>query len=355
MRTPILLKSKLILGLLPSWSQATFLLLLGLLVTFFSQAQTKVWDKTIGGSRNDYFKVVHQTSDGGYILGGTSGSGISDDKSQANKGPCGEYCTSDYWIVKLKADGSKEWDKTIGGDRDDYLTSLQLTSDGGYMLGGSSNSGKSGDKSEENKGKESEYGYPTDYWIVKLKADGTKEWDKTIGGDSGDELTSLQQTRDGDYILGGTSSSGKSGDKTEISKGYSDLWLVKIDGKGQKIWDKTYGGMYYDYLASVIITPDGGYLIGSAFSDVNSQSILTLIKLKADGTKVWEKSIDEQFSSQQLVPQITADGDYVVGYGVFSLYEPDPTNFGIIKIKADGTQVWNKSFGGSGEEVLTSL
>ncbi len=131
----------------PAWYRTAFILLLGLFVTFFSQAQNKLWDKTLGGNEEDDFKIVHQTKDGGYILGGWSWSGKNGDKTEANRDTSTISLTGDYWIVKLKADGSKEWDKTLGGNNNDQLTSLQPTSDGGYILGGSSISGKSGDKS----------------------------------------------------------------------------------------------------------------------------------------------------------------------------------------------------------------
>src|SRR5688572_14054590 len=66
-----------------------------------------------------------------------------------------------------------------------------------------------------------------------------KLWDKTFGGSGGEELTSLQQTSDGGYILGGLSYSGISGDKTQVSQGDRDYWVVKLDANGNKLWDKT--------------------------------------------------------------------------------------------------------------------
>jgi hypothetical protein len=123
--------------------------------------------------------------------------------------------------VKLDAMGNKLWDKTIGGSEDDVLYSLQQTADGGYILGGYSYSYSNGDKTEPSRGR-------NDYWIVKLDSAGNKQWDKTIGGDQDDMFHSLQQTRDGGYILGGKSSSGISYDKTEPSRGYFDYWVVKL-------------------------------------------------------------------------------------------------------------------------------
>ena len=93
---------------------------------------------------------------------------------------------------------AKQWDKRFGGDNSDELNSLDLTFDGGYILGGHSYSHKGGDKSEYNQG-------VGDFWIVKTDKDGIKQWDKTFGGTDDDFLQCLQQTNDGGYILGGWS------------------------------------------------------------------------------------------------------------------------------------------------------
>ena len=158
----------------------------------------KQWDARFGGNGHDRLYSMQQTSDGGYILGGYSYSGISGDKTQVLQGG------NDYWIVKVNTNGVKEWDANFGGSGFDLLYSLQQTSDGGYILGGYSNSGISGDKTQVSQG-------DNDYWIVKVNSSGVKEWDARFGGGSYDQLTSIQQTNDGGYILGGYSNSGISG------------------------------------------------------------------------------------------------------------------------------------------------
>jgi hypothetical protein len=82
-------------------------------------APTKTWDKAFGGNGNDEFSALQQTQDGGYILGGSSRSGVSGNKSQPSMG---KY---DYWVVKLNAAGNPLWDKTFGGSEDDYFVSFQ--------------------------------------------------------------------------------------------------------------------------------------------------------------------------------------------------------------------------------------
>ncbi len=269
------------------WRSVCAILLLQLSLPAVTFAQNKVWDKTIGGNRLDQLNAMQQTRDGGYILGGWSLSGISGDKSEESKG------NEDYWIVKLNADRSKAWDKTIGGANTDQLFSLQQTRDGGYILGGSSFSGISGDKSEANKSE----GYYSDYWVVKLNADGTKAWDKTIGGNDTDELFSVQQTSDGGYILAGRSQSDVSGDKTQARVGNTDFWVVKLAADGSKTWDKTVGESNY-LTGAIRQTTDGGYIVGGLthFEVVKLPSLVWIIACKLSSVS------PPMVSSQSLVP-----------------------------------------------------
>jgi len=115
--------------------------------------------------------------------------------------------------------------KTIGSRKADILSSMYFTSDGGLIAGGSSNGNISEEKTDTSRG---DY----DYWIVKFDSLKNIQWDKTIGGSSSDYFSSLQQTSDGGYILGGYSSSNISGEKTENSRGNEDYWVVKLDNPG---------------------------------------------------------------------------------------------------------------------------
>ncbi|QRR01459.1 hypothetical protein [Dyadobacter sandarakinus] len=140
-------------------------------------------------------KIIEQTNDGGYILVYLSNSRIAGDKSEISRGG------SDFWIVKISATGTKEWDKTVGGPGAEYDPSIHQTSDGGYIIGGTSSSSAGGEKSENLRG-------ALDYWIVKLDKNGNKVWDKTIGSTYDDYLVDVQQTVDGNYILAGWSIGG---------------------------------------------------------------------------------------------------------------------------------------------------
>ncbi len=272
---------------------------------------SKVWDKTLGGSGYEYLNTLIQTADGGYLVGGASTTNIGGEKTEHSRGGF------DFWVVKLNADGSKAWDRTIGGGDGEILESLIATPDGGYLLGGTSNSGIGGDKTENNRGT---FG---DYWVVKLNADGSKAWDKTFGGSNEENLMSLATTSDGGYLLGGISYSGSEHDRTGSSKGLADYWVVKINSEGNKIWDKAFGGSDYDYLISLVETEDRGYLLGgTSLSDVggdkteNNRGILGdywVVKINSEGSKVWDKTFGGSHNEEFMSLIKTADGGYLLG------------------------------------------
>jgi hypothetical protein len=319
----------------------------------------KVWDKTFGGSSAENFRFIQQTADGGYILVGYTDSGLSGDKSQASKGGF------DYWIVKIDATGNKQWDKTFGGSAEEKVFAVQQTTDGGYIVGGCSKSGISGDKSQAAKG-------DFDYWILKLDATGTKTWDKSFGGSAMEELYSVRQTADGGYILGGISKSGISGDKTQASKGLGDYWVVKLDGTGTKQWDKSFGGSGDEIgLWVAQQTTDGGYILGgtsaSGISGDKTEASkgvndFWLVKLDATGTKTWDKTLGGSADETLRTMQQTADGGYVAGGFSTSGISGDKSqasmglvDFWVIKLNSSGTKSWDKNLGATGSENLHSM
>ncbi len=128
--------------------------------------------------------------------------------------------TSGFWFSEIDKLGNSLWKKTYTGNGNDMVTSMAKTNDGGFLILGNSNSGKSGDKTDDNKGE-------FDYWLLKTDSKGNKIWDKSIGGKQEENAKSIITTNDGCVILG-TSNSDISGDKSEVSKGSYDYWLVKL-------------------------------------------------------------------------------------------------------------------------------
>lgn len=159
--------------------------------------------------------------------------------------------------MKIDANGNKLWDKRYGGNKFDGIGQILLTDDGGYLLTGNSNSDISGDKTTPSKGS-------TDFWVLKLDADFNVLWDKTFGASQEDYLSTVYPTDDGGYLFVGSSWSGISGDKTEASWGEADGWLLKTDGNMNKIWDKRYGGSSHEAFGIVLPTSTGGFILGGS-------------------------------------------------------------------------------------------
>ncbi|MGV3502371.1 MAG: IPT/TIG domain-containing protein [Adhaeribacter sp.] len=351
--------------LLSQWYRIGLVLLIWVFSIPVAVSQTNTWDQVYGGDDNDALTCLQPTRDGGYLLGGTSFSGISGNKTTGNRGQCDpSFCSSDYWLVKIDSAGTKVWDKTIGGNQTDILTSLQATADGGFILGGYSNSGAGADKSQDSRGS-------YDYWVVKIDSAGNKLWDKTFGGEEAEGFTALHQTTDGGYVLGGYSSSSKSEDKTENSRGDYDYWVLKLDAAGNKLWDKVYGGSGEDKLAALIPTSDGGFLLGG-FADSDSSADKSedgrgsfdywLVKTDAQGNKTWDKTIGGDKTDILTALLQSPDGNYLAGgyspSGITGEKSEDSkgmTDFWVLKLDPQGRILWNKSLGGTGAEVLTSL
>jgi hypothetical protein len=233
----------------------------------------------------------------------------------------------DFWIVKLDSAGNIQWQNTIGGDADDLLFSIAGTNDGGFILGGSSKSNISADKTETSLG-------DFDFWIVKIDSVGNIQWQNTIGGNSSDMLRSIKQTIDSGYILGGYSSSDISGDKTEGCFGFSDYWIVKVDSVGNIQWQNTIGGDKEDDLYSIVQTNDGGFILGgdsnsSISGNKTEKSIgntdMWVIKTDSLGIVKWQNTIGGSAFQSLFNITKTSDESCLLGGSSISNISGDKT------------------------------
>ncbi|HET8886744.1 MAG TPA: cadherin repeat domain-containing protein [Salinimicrobium sp.] len=269
------------------------------------------WHETIGGSLSDILTAAEPTNDGGYILGGYSNSNISENKDEDSEGGF------DYWVVKVNSSGQIEWQNTIGGSSEDALRSISQTTDGGYILAGESNSDISGDKTENSRG-------GTDFWIVKIAEGGEIEWQKTIGGDSDEALSSIVTTSDGGAVIAGYTDSGLGGEKTEGSNGSTDIWIVKISSIGNIEWQNTIGGNNIDKINAISQTADSGFILASS-SKSNATGDKTedsrgdfdywLIKLDSAGNIEWQDTLGGDAVDILTSVEEGFDGKYILaGY-----------------------------------------
>lgn len=327
------------------------LLFFAISINSFSQAVIS-GQKTIGGSSDDQLGGMWPTSDGGMILGGRSYSPISGEKTETNNG------VDDYWVVKLDKTGKVQWQRTFGGTDVDEILALQQTTDGGYILAGNSQSNPSGDKAE-NKG-------VFDCWLIKLNSFGSVEWQKTLGGDSYEFCNSVQQTKDGGYIVGCMSSSNISGDKSENSKGNYDFWLIKLDGSGNKQWDRTLGGSEYEFVNQTIQTADGGYMaVGLSNSNISGDKSQDsrggydywAVKLDKSGNKLWDRTAGGTADDYVNGVVQTTDGGYALVGASSSNISGEKTensrggqDYWLVKLGKTGNVQSDKTMGGFSDE-----
>jgi len=315
----------------------------------------KVWDKSFGGNGNDGIAAMTVLSDGGTLIAGWSDSQPSGVKTAPYNGGL-----NDFWVIKVDASWSMIWQKGFGGTSNELLLTMTSTSDGGALVGGLSNSGISGNKTSGTNG---DY----DYWVMKIDASGNKIWDKTFGGNQSDYLKAITVTSDGGAVLGGFSNSGISGSKTASDYSGGDYWVVKIDGDGNKLWDKSFGGSGYDDLSSVIATTDGSILLGGlSFSGISGNKMSSVaggtdswvIKLNSQGTKIWEKSLGGVGNESIKSMSSTTDGNFILG-GITGTTitgtVATESDFWLAKIDNNGNSLWEKRYGGSGNESINSL
>ncbi|TGE27434.1 gliding motility-associated C-terminal domain-containing protein [Hymenobacter metallicola] len=319
---------------------------------------TKQWERVHGNSVGLGLTRMELTADGGYILAGSSAAGASADKSQPSRG------AEDYWVLKIDKNGSKQWDRTFGDSARELLGAVKPTTDGGYLLGGYSSSGISGDKTQPSRGRD-------DYWVVKIDGNGTKLWDRTLGGSESDQGLTLTASRDGGCLVGGYALSGISGDKTQAIRGSVDFWAVKLDGNGTKEWDRTYGGNVTDILTQICQTPDDGYLLGGySGSDLSGDRTQPnrgsddywVVKINSRGEKEWDSSFGGSGQDDLRALQPTADGGYLLGGESSSGTSPDKSqpnrgfyDYWVLKLDGRGRKQWDRTFGTAGSDQVGAV
>jgi hypothetical protein len=303
-------------------------------------------NKTFGGSFADPFNSVALTPDGGCIMAGSTFS--FDGDITVNHG------NFDGFIVKVNSAGNKEWSNTVGGKGYEYITKIITTPDGGYLIAGTL-TGPPGDPFETHNGS-------YDAWIAKLDNTGNIEWTRSFGGSADETARDVILTQDGGYLFAGFASS-NNGDVS--GKGLDDAWVVKLSKTGSIQWSKTIGGSGDDGIWALCATQDGSFLLAGQTNSTDGNVPVPagnqdglLVKINNDGVFQWAKTYGGPTADKFMSIASASDG-FVAGGS--SAKKTDPAgNLGdydawVVKVGQSGELQWNKTFGGSAEDIALSI
>ena len=320
----------------------TLLIFLTVFVPFTAEARLKSsWSRNYGGDFHDIAHEVLVTEDEGYLLAGYSNS----------FGPERRY---QMWVVKTNSNGYTEWRRDIGGEYSDRAYAADNTEDGGFVLAGSTTS--YGGRDNE------------DFYLVNIDGEGDVEWENNFGGDHDEIAYDVIQTSDGGYLIGGST----------VTFGHRgrDWWIVRADEEGEEIWSRYYGGDQDEMISSVVETEEGNFVLGGSTASYGDPGFgfwsIEIDEEKIDEEKeedpetgkegveleeeaiVWETNVGGFLDDKVHDMVLTQDGGFAAA-GETRSYTELGTNFWLIKLDSEGTEQWNESYGGEFEEVAYSL
>ncbi len=284
-----------------------------------AQAPSILWSQTFGGPNDDVGHDIIKTTDGGFAL-----CGYTESYGKGGK---------DAIVIKIDKDGKVEWEKYFGDKGDEEANAIIQTSDGGYLFCGYTDS--------KGKGKK-------DFYIVKLDSKGVLQWETTQGGKKHDIANSVIETYDGNYVITGQTKSRGAGNY--------DIWTIKLDTKGDDIWRKTRGGKSMDVGNTVVEHPADSSLIvlGTTYSDANGMSDLWLIKFNRKGKRIWTKKYGDLGKEEGNALLLKSTGEYIMAGSVQEKTERY-SNFWVVGFTAQSWDDWEQDYGSSKDEAATAL
>lgn len=319
-----------------------------------AQAPELEWQRCLGGSEGEYSWGIQPTGDGGYAVLGSTES-IDGDVS-------GNHGLHDFWLTKLNAMGTLQWQRCYGGTGNDTSTRLLATSDGGFLLLGSTGS-TNGDVTCDD----------TDVhaWALKVDPAGTVQWQTCLSGDpdgSGAGFGQAVETADGGYLaVGGTFAN--SGIWQE-NHGQKDFFATKLNGSGEMQWLHCYGGSWSEDAYAIKPTPDGDFVIagsgGSPDGQVTTgnQGQIWVIKINADGDLLWNRRMGGSngpgMGQEARDIVVNPDGTILVAGSVGANDGDISGNHGehdvwLVLLDANGAILQQRCFGGTGDEYAWAV
>jgi hypothetical protein len=235
-----------------------------------------LWTRVYGSPALDMAFSVRQTADGGYVAIGVT----NRDQTLLN----------DILLLKTDESGDSVWSRTYGGEKDDVARSVEQTADGGFIIGGTTESFGAGG---------------LDLYLIRTDDSGDTLWTRTFGGPDDEMGTSVRQTGDGGFIVVGTTAS--------FGAGCDDVFMVRTDSGGNPLWTKTFGGPGYETGLSIIQTVDGGFIItGSLYPLPEGPNQVYIVRTGPDGSCLWTRTYAGTVVERGNAVTETADGAYVI-------------------------------------------
>ncbi|KYH07800.1 secretion protein [Chryseobacterium cucumeris] len=283
------------------------------------QGQQVLWQKDIKSSTQDFLSQVTITIDQQYLI---TGSSIQSNKQQTSENK--QNNGYDFHLVKLNQQGEEIWEKYFSGQNHDYLSATVTTQDGGFLLAGTSYSGKGLDKKDDSKG-------GSDIWLIRINEFGDELWQKTLGSSSDEEARAVIQTTDlGFFVAGNVQNS---------SKGYGskDVLITRLDKNGKELSQLILGGKGLDEVEKMIPTKDGGALLG-----------------------IYSRSGVVKTNNQQSTINTNTSTDKPATHSLLSATSKQSDNFGegdywIVKLDKNGKVEWEKNLGGKADDHIRTL
>jgi hypothetical protein len=284
----------------------------------FSQADTIAHLYTFGGDNNDNAEEIEATSDGGYIVVGSTSSNSSGN--------------TDVYLLKVDSVCNYEWSFALGGANNDWGYSVKQTFDKGYIIAASSNSYGNG-------------GY--DAVLMKRDSLGGFVWQKKYGGQDWDFAYSVVQTFDSGYVF--------CGETYNNTSGYSDVYVVKTNPLGDTLWTQTIGGTLIDKGNCVIETSDSNIVIAGLTNTIADSTQAYVIKLDRNGVLLWDSAYGESFYEKSSSIIEAVNGDYVLNGTTSSFNTADDLDHYLVRVDKDGVLIWSNYFGSPGDEEAFDL
>lgn len=274
-----------------------------------SQAPDTLLTKKIGGTGIDVGNEIIQTSDGGFVIAG--------------------YTTSfgaiqrDSYIIKLDSSGSTIWANRYGGNDYEIATSVKETQDEGYIFSVFYSTASN-----------------ISLQLIKVNSAGDTLWKKFVGTADDEAASNLQTTNDGGFLVTGYT------DAAALTNGKRDVWLVKLDSLGNKIWERTYGGSEDDGGYKLLKLSDGNLIIAGYSQSFSSGGDRDgwIVKTDSSGIFLWSTSFGSGSYDEFAAAAEDEDGNL---YFTGTTESSGDRNLWIVKTDSAGNHILTKTYGGS--------